>query len=124
MFSFFKSKSADEKAASDETPSGWGARLRQGLARSRAQLGSRLSDLFGSHTRIDAALYEELEDILLSADVGGEATAFLLNDLKNRVKRENLGDAQQLQGAMQQSLLALLAPLERPLEIGTWLILF
>jgi len=118
MFSFFKSKSADEKTPPNEASAGWGARLRQGLARSRAQLGSRLSGLFGSHARIDAALYEELEDILLSADVGGEATAFLLNDLKSRVKRENLGDAQQLQGAMQQSLLSLLTPLERPLEIG------
>jgi fused signal recognition particle receptor len=118
MFSFFKSKPGDENAPPNEASTGWGARLRQGLSRSRAQFGGRLSRLFGSHAKIDEALYEELEDILLSADVGGEATAFLLKDLRNRVKRENLSDAQQLQGAVQQSLLALLAPLERPLEIG------
>jgi fused signal recognition particle receptor len=118
MFSFFKSKSAEEKAPATEQPAGWGAKLRHGLARTRAQFGRQLSGLFGSHAKIDDALYEELETILLSADAGVDATAFLLDDLKSRVKRESLSDAQQLKGALQQSLLSLLGPLERPLEIG------
>ncbi len=131
MLAFFKSRS-DKSQPSDasqspapaegtktqERPKGLGARLKEGLARTRAQLGQRLSGLFSSHGRIDDELYEELETILLSSDVGVDATQYLLDDLRKRVKREGLSDAAQLQGALQQSLLELLAPLEEPLSVG------
>jgi fused signal recognition particle receptor len=129
MLGFFKSRSdkAQDAPSPDVSPApavpaktpeqrtGWGARLKQGLARTRAQFGQRLSDLFGSHAKIDEELYEELETILLSADVGVDATNYLLDDLRKRVKQERLSDAAQLHGALQQSLLGLLEPLEQPL---------
>jgi fused signal recognition particle receptor len=114
MFSFFKSDKSD--AQPEEKPAGWTARLRQGLARTREKLGRQLTGLFGSGAKIDEDLYEELETILLSADAGIDATQYLLKDLRKRVKAEGLTDAAQLQGALQESLLALLTPLERPLD--------
>ena len=128
MFSFFKKSEKPELPETPEIPApqvtdakapGWAAKLKQGLARTRAQLGRQLSGLFGSGAKIDEALYEELETILLSADVGVDATQYLLDDLRSRVKREGLAEAAQLQGALQESLLALLAPLEQPLDIST-----
>jgi fused signal recognition particle receptor len=102
-----------------EKPSSWAARLKQGLARTRAQLGHQLTSLFSSHAKIDEELYEELETILLTSDVGVDATQYLLDDLRKRVKRDRLSDAQQLQLALQQSLTELLAPLEQPLDVST-----
>ena len=69
----------------------WAARLKQGLSRTREQLGKQLSSVFGRHVKIDDELYEELETILLSADVGIDATTFLLEDLRKRVKRTDSG---------------------------------
>jgi len=117
MFSFFKSKPEPEQTNPQEAPTNWAARLKQGLARTRAQFGKQLTNLFGGYGEIDEALYEELETILLSADVGLEATQFLLEDLRKRVKRDALTDSQQLQVALQDALLELLAPLEKPLLI-------
>ena len=117
MFSFFKSKPDPEQTNPQEAPPNWAARLKQGLARTRAQFGRQLTNLFGGYGKIDEALYEELETILLSADVGLEATQFLLEDLRKRVKRGALTDSQQLQIALQDALLELLAPLEKPLLI-------
>jgi fused signal recognition particle receptor len=114
MLSFFKSdKSAD---ASQEQPLGWAARLKQGLAKTRDNLGRQLSGLLGSGAKIDEELYEELETALLSADVGVNATQYLLDDLKNRVKRDRLEDAAQLRTALRDGLQTLLAPLEAPLN--------
>ncbi|MBU1691163.1 MAG: signal recognition particle-docking protein FtsY [Gammaproteobacteria bacterium] len=115
MLSFFKSdKKADE---SQEQPQGWAARLKQGLAKTRAILNTPVSGLF-SGGKIDEAFYEELETVLLSADVGVAATQSLLDDLKNRVKRDKLDDAAQLKQALRDGLQTLLTPLESPLSLS------
>ncbi len=106
MFSFLKK--SNETAA---TPS-WGERLKHGLARTRAQIGG----LFGGG-KIDAALYEELEAALLAADAGLPATRFLLENLRQQVKKKDLTERVQLKTALQEALSALLAPLERPLSL-------
>ena len=124
MFSFFKSKADKEQPDSTE-PSppqekspGWAEKLRQGLARTREQLGAQIGSLFGSHAKIDEALYEELETILLTSDIGVDATQYLLDDLRTRVKREKLEDSGQLKEALQQALLALLEPLQHALDFS------
>ncbi|MDO8892535.1 MAG: signal recognition particle-docking protein FtsY [Sulfurimicrobium sp.] len=116
MFSFFK-KSEAPVVEEESKPEGWAARLKQGLTRTREQFGRKVANLFGSGAKIDDALYEELETILLTSDVGVAATQHLLDDLRVRVRRDGLVEAGQLKDALQQSLLALLEPLEAPLEV-------
>lgn len=130
MFSFFKPKpaagttgAASEVPASTATPDaaavkpGWAQRLKQGLAKTRNRLGGQLSSLFGVGRKIDAELFDELETILLTADVGVDATQTLLDALQKRVRRENLTEAAQLQNALKDALLELLAPLQAPLDV-------
>ena len=115
MLGFLKKKPAEESA---EAKSSWTERLKLGLARSRAQLGGRLTALF-RRTRIDDDLLDELETTLLMADVGVEATRYLLDDLKAAVKRDKLETPAQLQAALTQSLERLLTPLQQPLDVST-----
>jgi fused signal recognition particle receptor len=115
MLSFFKSdKKADE---SQEQPLGWAARLKQGLTKTRDNLSRQLTGLFGGG-KIDEGLYEELETVLLSADVGVAATQYLLDDLRGRVRRDKLEDAAQLKQALRDGLQTLLTPLEAPLDLS------
>lgn len=93
----------------------WTQRLRQGLSRSREQLGKQLKGLF-SGGKIDEQVYEELETILLTSDVGVNATVALLEDIRARVKRDALSDTSQLKLALHDALLDLLAPLQIPLQ--------
>ncbi|MDE2367029.1 MAG: signal recognition particle receptor subunit alpha, partial [Betaproteobacteria bacterium] len=118
MPSFFKSKNSSGNNSVPAEPVNWTAKMRTGLSRTRENLGKRISGLFGGG-RIDEALYEELETILLTADAGVDATNWLLDELRRKVKRSNLTDAAQLKGALQEALITLLDPLAQPLDTDT-----
>lgn len=92
--------------------------MRAGLSRTRDNLGKRISGLLGGG-KIDETLYEELETILLTADTGVDATNWLLDELRRKVKRNNLTDAAQLKDALQEALITLLEPLAQPLHTDT-----
>ena len=88
-------------------------RLKAGLRKT----GSSISTIF-TGTKIDDALYEELEDALLMADTGVKATAHLLQDLKQRVKDSKTTDPAAVKALLADALTELLKPLEKPLAIG------
>ncbi len=110
MFGFNKNRDSDAPAT------GWLARLQQGLSKSRAQFGARLSGLFGAGRKLDEAFYEDLETVLLTADVGVPATTHLLEALRARARRERYTDADQLRSALRESLLELLRAAALPLD--------
>lgn len=91
----------------------WLTRLKTGLSKT----SSNLTTLFVG-ARIDEELYEELESALLMSDAGVEATQFLLDGLKKRVKEKKLTDAAQVKSALRDLLIELLAPLQKPLVLG------
>jgi len=97
---------------------GWFGRLRQGLGKTRQQLGTRLSGLFGAGRKLDEAFYEELESVLLTSDVGVAATDFLLDGLRSRARRERFTEADQLMQALHDALLGLLEPIAVPLDVA------
>jgi fused signal recognition particle receptor len=115
MFSFLKKRSpgpANDQASKDKPGSGWFAQLKSGLART----GNQLTGLFSSGGKIDDDLYEELETILVTADVGMDATRALLADLRHHVKEQRLSEASQMKEALAHCLLKLLKPLAQPLQ--------
>jgi fused signal recognition particle receptor len=91
----------------------WLDRLRAGLRKT----GQGLAQVF-TGTRIDDALYEELESALLMADTGLPATEHLLAQVKRRVKETKATDPAAVKALLAETLAELLAPLQRPLEIG------
>lgn len=117
MFGFLKSNSSPDAAAKTAAAQpGWAQRLKSGLAKTREKLGGQLAGLFCAGRKIDAVLYDELESILLMADVGVDATEALLERLRKQVAREHLTDAAALRSALADALTDLLAPLEQPLD--------
>jgi len=109
---------ATTEATPQEKPKSWAARLKSGLSKTRQQISGQMASLFGGG-KIDEETYEDLESILLTSDVGIDATEKLLENLKQRVKREKLDDTAALKTALKAELLALLQPLEKPLDTGT-----
>jgi fused signal recognition particle receptor len=96
----------------------WTERLKSGLSKTRDKLGKQLAGLFGGG-KIDEELYEDLEAVLLTSDMGVTATHALLDEVRERVTLRGLKDAAELKGALKDSLSDLIGPLEKPLNIGT-----
>lgn len=119
MFSFLKKDRPPEPSAATpaDKPS-WKDRLKAGLARTRAALTTPLSALF-ARTKIDDELLEELEATLLMADCGVEATAWLLEQLRAKVKKEKIESPERLRVALIELMTELLTPLEQSLDTGT-----
>ncbi|MFA5597999.1 MAG: signal recognition particle-docking protein FtsY [Pusillimonas sp.] len=86
----------------------WMARLKQGLSKT----GQSLGNLFVG-VKVDENLYEELETALIMADAGVEATNALLTELRGRVRKERLTEADQVKAALRDILTDHLKPLEK-----------
>ena len=110
---------AEKAQAVEEQPvetGGWAARLKQGLSKSRDKMAKSLVGVFGGG-KIDEDLYEELETVLLTSDMGIEATEHLMDEVRRRVSLKGLSDGRELRQALKEAVYDLLAPLEKPLEI-------
>ena len=127
MASFFRFRKPEERVVDDRTPdpraeaaasaaegnAGWRERLRgSGFARS-------LGGLFSRNPRLDDDLLDEIETALLTADVGVTATTQLVEGLRRRMKAREFADASVLLQALRAELVAMLAPVSVPLDVGT-----
>src|ERR1700704_5978293 len=128
MFGFLKPKprptpepeqpAAATPAAGAASSGGWFSRLKDGLTKTRHQLGGRLAGLFGTGRKLDASFYEELESVLLTSDVGVTASEFLIDSLRARARREGYTEAAQLKEALAELLMQELQPLMQPLDVA------
>lgn len=96
----------------------WVQRLKNGLAKTRDNFGKKLLGVFGAG-KIDAAVYEELEEVLLSSDVGVSATKYLLDLIQKKVSLKGLKDKSELKNVLKDSMVELLIPIEKALEVNT-----
>lgn len=103
-------------ATTEEHKLGWAARLKQGLTKSRDKMAKSLAGVFGGG-QIDEDLYEELETVLITSDMGMEATKYLMKDVRDRVSLKGLKDGNELRGALKEALYDLIKPLEKPLVL-------
>ena len=101
-------------APEPETPRkmSWMARLKQGLSKTGQSLGSLFVGV-----KVDENLYEELETALIMADAGVEATNKLLTELRGRVRKERLTEADQVKAALRDILAMHLKPLEKSFPV-------
>jgi fused signal recognition particle receptor len=119
MFGFGK-KDRSPAASSTASPvreekQGLFARLQERLARTRHNLTDGLASLLLGRKQIDEDLLDELETLLLTADVGVEATQRIIRDLTDQVRRKELNDPETLTLRLKQQLLDILRQSEQPL---------
>ncbi|QVN06936.1 signal recognition particle-docking protein FtsY [Pseudomonas rhodesiae] len=104
-------------APAETSKTGFFARLKQGLSKTSASIGEGMASLFLGRKTIDDELLEDIETRLLTADVGVEATAVIIQSLTQKVARKQLTDADALYKSLQAELAAVLKPVEAPLVI-------
>lgn len=118
MFGFGKKKKAaqQENLPEEEGKPGLFQRLKTGLARTRENFTDGLANLVLGHKQIDDELLEDLETLLLTADVGVDATRRIIDDLTDQVKRNALSDPQALAQTLKQQLATILQNVDQPVR--------
>lgn len=82
----------------------WLSRLSDGLSRTRSDIAGKLDQLIKYYKEIDDEFFEELEAVLISADIGAAASAQIVNELREQVKKQKIGDAQQIRTLLRESI--------------------
>lgn len=115
IFSFLKKKQTDENNQPvEQQPE---QKLEKKLERTRGRFKEGLLNFVLGGKKIDDDLLEELESQLIMADLGVPATMRIMEALRQRVSRSELGDSDALHNALRDELSELLQPVESPLEI-------
>lgn len=137
MLSWFKKKLGGEQALPPEqatgseiaTPAGEASgqqadgasfflRLKDGLSRTRKTFVRQIDALFLGKKKIDAELLEDLEEILIMADIGASTTQELLEKTREQVRRNELADGQALKTALKEMILGYLRNADRPADLA------
>src|SRR6266849_6634529 len=90
-------------------------RLKAGIQKTRTGLMEKLEDAVAGRKEIDADVLEELEYALITADIGAATTSEILERIRQRVDRHQVGDIAELKALIREHLLEILQASERPL---------
>lgn len=104
----FLKKLKDKFAATTETEQ-TSDKYVEGLSKTRQSFSSKLNDLVAKYRTVDEDFFEDLEEILIGADVGVNTVMTLVEELEMEAKRQNIKDAQQLKSAISEKLVEIYA---------------
>ena len=86
----------------NEKPKGIFSRLLEGLSKTKDNITGRIDSILNSYTKIDEDLLEELEEILITADVGVNTTMIIIDQLRDMIKERGVKDPMQVRGLLKE----------------------
>lgn len=87
---------------------GWFQRLKQGLEKTRDDMNYKINDILGNYVQIDDDMMEDLEDLLISSDIGMETTMTLIDRLKDSIREKQIKDPKLVKGLLADEIKAIL----------------
>ena len=108
LFDFFKKKKAEEQAAAPETVAAEREELNAGLEKTKQGLFSKLARAVAGRSKVDDDMLDELEEILITSDVGVETTVKIIRRIEERVARDKYMNAAELQSILRDEIALLL----------------
>lgn len=100
--SFFKK--LKEKFTQQEQPDSSPEKFKEGLSKTRISFSERVNNLVARYRKVDEDFFEELEEVLIGADVGVSTVMELIDELKTEVKRRNIQDSKDVQSVISEKL--------------------
>ncbi|MBP3612413.1 MAG: signal recognition particle-docking protein FtsY [Rikenellaceae bacterium] len=108
LFDFFKKKKAEEQAAAPETAAAEREELNAGLEKTKQGLFGKLARAVAGRSKVDDDMLDELEEILITSDVGVETTVKIIRRIEERVARDKYMNAAELQSILRDEIALLL----------------
>ncbi len=106
-----------EKEEVKEKKTGFFAKIKAGLSKTRDNIMSGVDNVLKSFVKIDEDLFEELEEALIMADIGVDTSLYIIEKLREKVKDEKATEASQVKGLLVQVITEILEKDDEPLEL-------
>ena len=94
-------------------------KLKNGLNKTKTSFDEKISGVFSGFRKVDEELLEELEEVLIMSDVGTETSLKIINNLRQRVKRENIKEEQDVKKALKEEIQKILEEVPSNLNLET-----
>ena len=101
-------KPTEDASEEAEEKVGWFKRLKQGLEKTRDDMNYKINDILGNYVKIDDEMMEDLEDLLISSDMGMETTMTLIDRLKETIREKQIRDPKEVKGLLAEEIRAIL----------------
>lgn len=98
---------------------GFFEKLKNGLNKTKTSFDEKLNGIFSNFRKVDEELLEELEEALIMSDVGANTSVTIINNLRNRVKKDNLKDAEEVKQALREEIQAIFDKTDKKLNLET-----
>lgn len=94
-------------------------KLKQGLSKTKNSFEEKMNNVFSTFRKVDEELLEELEEALIMSDVGVETSTTIINNLRDRIKKEKIEDAEGVKEALREEIKEIFDSLDNELHLET-----
>ena len=94
-------------------------KLKQGLGKTKNSIDEKINGVFSTFRKVDEELLEELEEALIMSDIGMETSLEIISRLRQRIKKENLKEAEEVKQALREEIQKILEVCDNSLKLNT-----
>ena len=98
---------------------GFFEKLKQGMSKTKTSLDEKISNVFKSFKKVDEDFLDELEEILIMSDIGMDTSIKIMNNLRQRIKKEKIQDEEEVKEALRKEMIEILSKVDISLKLNT-----
>ncbi len=94
-------------------------KLKQGLSKTKQSFNDKVNNVFSTFRKVDEELLEELEEALIMSDVGVETSTKIINNLRDKIKKQNIKEAEEVKQALREEIQEIFDSIDNSLHLET-----
>ncbi len=94
-------------------------KLKTSLNKTKTSIDDKINNVFSNFRKVDEELLEELEEALIMSDIGMETSVKIINNLRNRIKKEKIEDEENVKNALRQEMQKMLDEMDNKLNLDS-----
>ncbi len=98
---------------------GFFEKLKTGLNKTKESFNTKINDVFSNFRKVDEEFLEELEEVLIMSDMGVDTSVKIVNNLRKRIKKDNIKDEEEVKQALREEIKAIFDELDETLNLNT-----
>ena len=98
---------------------GFFEKLKTGLNKTKESFNTKINDVFSNFRKVDEEFLEELEEVLIMSDMGVDTSVKIVNNLRKRIKKDNIKDEEEVKQALRKEIKAIFDEVDNSLNLNT-----